>query len=98
MTYRIIAANITSAKIKVSSKVYQNGREVTLTPEDLKLTINGTELVHGTDYLIDEHTYTNNTTKGKASVILRGIGTNYGGQRKITFTITSKSLLWWWRD
>ena len=98
VTYRIIAANITSAKIKVSSKVYQNGREVTLTPEDLKLTINGTELVHGTDYLIDEHTYTNNTTKGKASVILRGIGTNYGGQRKITFTITSKSLLWWWRD
>ncbi|MDE6363448.1 MAG: Ig-like domain-containing protein, partial [Lachnospiraceae bacterium] len=97
-TYRIIAANINSAKLKISAKVYQNGREVTLTPEDIKLTLNGTELIHGTDYLIDENSYTNNTKKGKASVILRGIGANYGGQRKITFTITSKSLLWWWRN
>lgn len=97
-TYRIIAANINSAKLKISSKVYQNGREVTLAPEDIRLTLNGTELVHGTDYLIDAYSYTNNTKKGKASVILRGIGANYGGQRKITFTITSKSLLWWWRD
>lgn len=71
---------------------------MTLAPEDIRLTLNGTELVHGTDYLIDADSYTNNTKKGKASVILRGIGANYGGQRKITFTITSKSLLWWWRD
>ena len=92
-TYRIIKASIQSAKLKASSKVYQNGRQVTLAPEDIRLTLNGTELVHGTDYLIDEHSYANNTKKGKASVILRGIGTNYGGQRKITFHITSKPLL-----
>ncbi len=97
-TYRIIKASIQSAKLKASSKVYQNGRQVTLAPEDIRLTLNGTELVHGTDYLIDEHSYANNTKKGKASVILRGIGTNYGGQRKITFHITSKPLLWWWRE
>lgn len=97
-TYRIIAANITSAKLKVRTKIYQNGKAVTLTPEDLKLTLDGKELIYGIDYTIDEHSYADNTKKGKASVILRGIGTNYGGQRKITFTIASKSLLWWWRD
>ncbi len=96
-TYRIIAANITSAKLKVNAKVYQNGREVRLTPDDIKLTLNGTELVYGTDYIIDENSYANNTKKGKATVILRGIGSNYGGERKITFTIASKALIWWWR-
>ena len=97
-TYRIIAANISSAKLKVRTKIYQNGKAVTLTPEDLKLTLDGKELIYGIDYTIDEHSYADNTKKGKASVILRGIGTNYGGQRKITFTIASKSLLWWWRN
>ena len=33
--------------------------------------------------------------KGKATVILRGTGANYGGQRKITYTISSKKLVWW---
>ena len=97
-TYRIIAANISSAKLKVRTKIYQNGKEVTLTPEDLQLTHDGKELTYGIDYTIDEHSYANNIKKGKASVILRGMGTNYGGQRKIHFTIASKSLLWWWRD
>lgn len=94
-TYRIVTADIAKAKIKIAAKTYQNGREIRLDPSDLKLTVNNTELVYGRDYTIDEHTYTNNTKKGKATVILRGIGKNYGGQRKVTFTIRAKTLAWW---
>lgn len=94
-TYRIVTADIAKAKIKIAVKTYQNGREVRLDPNDIKLTINNTELAYGKDYTIDEHSYTNNTKKGKATVILRGVGKNYGGQRKITFTIRSKTLTWW---
>jgi len=94
-TYRIVTADIAKAKIKIAVKTYQNGREVRLDPNDIKLTINNTELAYGKDYTIDEHSYINNTKKGKATVILRGVGKNYGGQRKITFTIRSKTLTWW---
>ena len=94
-TYRIIAADIAKAKLKVSAKEYLNGKAVTLAPADIELTLNGTKLVHGTDYIIDESTYTNNTKKGKATVILRGTGKNFGGERKVTFTIGSKLLIWW---
>lgn len=94
-TYRIIAADIAKAKLKVSAKEYLNGKAVTLAPADIELTLNGTKLVHDTDYIIDESTYTNNTKKGKATVILRGTGKNFGGERKVTFTIGSKLLIWW---
>lgn len=94
-TYRIIATDIAKAKIKVNAKEYLNGKAVTLTPADIELTLGGTKLIHGTDYIIDENTYANNTKKGKATVILRGIGKNFGGERKITYTIGSKLLIWW---
>lgn len=94
-TYRIIAADIAKAKLKVSAKEYLNGNAVKLTSSDIELTLNGAKLVYGTDYIIDESTYTNNTKKGKATVVLRGTGKNFGGQRKITFTIGSKLLVWW---
>ncbi|MDE7321564.1 MAG: Ig-like domain-containing protein [Lachnospiraceae bacterium] len=94
-TYRIIATDISKAKLKVNAKEYLNGKSVKLDPTDIELTLNGSKLVHGTDYIIDESTYANNTKKGKATVILRGTGKNFGGQRKITFTIGSKLLIWW---
>lgn len=94
-TYRIVTADIAKAKVKIALKTYQNGREVQLNPNDIKLTANNEELIYGKDYIIDENSYANNTKKGKATVILRGIGKNYGGQRKVTFTIGSKTLAWW---
>lgn len=94
-TYRIVTADIAKAKVKTAVKTYQNGREIRLDASDIKLTVNNIALVYGKDYIIDENSYTNNTKKGKATVILRGIGKNYGGQRKITFTIQSKTLAWW---
>ncbi|MDE7132906.1 MAG: Ig-like domain-containing protein, partial [Lachnospiraceae bacterium] len=94
--YRIVEADIAKAKVTAKAQVYRNGRAITLTPEDLKIAVSGNpeELVCGVDYVIDEDTYTNHTNKGKATVIIRGIG-NYGGEKKITYTIGSKTLVWW---
>lgn len=95
-TYRIVAADIAKARVSAKAQVYQNGRAITLTSEDLEITMGGIpdELVYGVDYVIDEATYTNHTNKGKAAVTIRGIG-NYGGEKKITYTIGSKTLVWW---
>lgn len=94
VTYRIVAADIAKARVTARAQVYRNGQEITLLPEDLKITVNGEELQYGTDYVIDAGTYTNHTNKGKAAVIIRGTG-NYGGEKKITYTIGSKTLVWW---
>ncbi len=94
--YRIVSADFTKAKVKVAAKRYQDGRPVTLTAEDLTVTMNGVEepLVLGKDYVIKEETYVNHSIKGKAKVTLRGIG-NYGGEKTIAYTIGAKTLLWW---
>ena len=94
--YRIVKADIARAKVKVQAKEYNNGKAVTLTEEDLALTVNGSPapLQYGTDYSIDETTYDKNLNKGKASVTVRGLG-NYGGEKKITYTIGAKLLVWW---
>lgn len=94
-TYRIIAADVSKAKVTVKPQIYQNGRKVTLTKDDITIRLNNTNLIYGIDYTIDETTYKNNTLKGSATVILRGIGDNYGGEKKITFQITSKKVEWW---
>lgn len=94
--YRIVSADFTKAKVKTEAKSYQDGRPVTLTADDLTVTVNGAAepLVLGKDYVIEEETYVNHLGKGKAKVTLRGIG-NYGGEKTITYTIGAKKLLWW---
>lgn len=94
--YRIVSADFAKAKVKIAAKSYQDGRPVTLTADDLTVTVSGAEepLVLGRDYVIEEETYVNHTKKGKAKVTLRGIG-NYGGEKTITYTIGAKTLLWW---
>ena len=86
---------MSKAKVTVKPQIYQNGRKVTLTKDDITIRLNNTNLIYGIDYTIDETTYKNNTLKGSATVILRGIGDNYGGEKKITFQITSKKVEWW---
>lgn len=93
--YRIVAADIAKGKVKVAAVHYRDGRPVTLTAEDLTLTMSGVAdpLEYGKDYLIDEGSYVNHTKKGKAKVTLRGLG-NYGGEKTITYTVGAKEL-WW---
>ena len=93
--YHVVSANISKAKVTVSPKEYNNGKEVTLTEDDITVTMNGAKLHIGNDYEIDETTYTNNYKKGKASVIIKGTGGNYGGSKKITFSIKGKIMSWW---
>lgn len=94
--YRIVSADFTKVRVKAASKSYQDGRPVTLTADDLTVTVSGAAepLVLGRDYIIKEETYINHTKKGKAKVTLRGIG-NYGGEKTITYTIGAKTLFWW---
>lgn len=96
--YRITAADISKAKVTVQPQVYRNGQEVMLTKDDLTVTVSGVSepLVCGMDYTIDESTYTNNTNKGKATVVIHGQN-HYGGEKKVTFTIKAKTL-WWWKN
>lgn len=97
-TYRIVKADLAKAKISVKAQEYQNGRPVTVTEADITVTMPGSKepLVCGVDYVIDQSSYANNTKKGTASVMLRGLdGSNYGGEKKATFKILSKTLAWW---
>lgn len=96
--YRITAADISKAKVTVQPQVYRNGQEVMLTKDDLTVIVSGVSepLVCGVDYTIDESTYTNNTNKGKATVVIHGQD-HYGGEKKVTFTIKAKTL-WWWKN
>lgn len=92
---RIVAADLAKVKVKVAAKDYQDGRPVTLTAEDLTLTVSGAAqpLEYGKDYQIKEGSYVNHTKKGKAKVTLQGLG-NYGGEKTITYSIGAKKL-WW---
>ena len=92
--YHIAAADISKAKVSVAAKNYNNGYPVTLTKDDITVTLNGNNLVFGEDYVIETDTYVGNYTKGKASVMIRGTGTNYGGTKKVNFTIKGKLLSW----
>lgn len=97
-TYRIVKADLSKAKVSVKAQVYKNGRPVTLTDSEITVKMPGSAepLVCGRDYVIDETSYANHTKKGKASVVLRGMtDSNYGGEKKATYQINSKTLVWW---
>lgn len=89
--YRIVSADLAGARVKAAVKSYQDGRPVTLTAEDLTVTVRGASepLEMGKDYVIVEDSYTNHRVKGNARVTLRGIG-NYGGTKSITYRINAK--------
>ncbi len=95
--YRIVKANLSSAQYKVKTKVYDDGKDVTLEDGDIVyVKIGNTELVRGTDFVIDEHSYKNNKNKGTASVIIRAPADgNYGGSKTIKFKIDSKKFSFW---
>lgn len=96
--YRVTQASIASAVIKTEKKTY-TGKEIKLNPEEDIISAKigtKTDLVYGIDYRIVPEKYSNNVKKGTASVMIEGLN-NYGGTKKITFTIKSKGFKWWWR-
>nr|MCR5501935.1 hypothetical protein [Lachnospiraceae bacterium] len=92
-TYRIIASGHDISKLKgsVSPKAFTED-EITITKDDIAWK-SGKKAVNGVTFEIDEVTYKNNRNKGKATVVVRGTG-EWGGSKKITFTIKPVSLLW----
>nr|MCR5330082.1 hypothetical protein [Lachnospiraceae bacterium] len=97
--YRIVKQDIGKLKASVAARLY-TGRAVTIANGDIRWK-NGKTKLNDVTFEIDGDSYRNNTnvsTKKKtATVKVKGIG-NYGGSTTVTFRITRKSILWWWRD
>ena len=91
-TYRIVKADIKSAKVTIPTQIY-TGRAITPDKQQIKITLNGNTL-HDEDY--DIVLCTDNVKKGKASITINGKG-NYGGTKTVKFTIAARGFLWWWR-
>lgn len=91
-TYRIVAADIKSAKVTIPAQIY-TGSEIT--PDKTQITVKVSKMeLSANDY--DIVSYSNNVKKGTASVTIAGKG-NYGGTKTVNFTIRAKGFLWWWR-
>ena len=86
--------NIAKASFKIRNKEY-TGKAVTLTAEDFITARLGKEdLVYGQDYEICS--FSNHVDKGKAAVVVKGIG-EYGGFKRVTFNIGQRSFIEWWK-
>jgi len=94
--YKPVKASIAGAKVKINNQIYNMGKPVILTRDDIVyVKLNGVDLVYGQDYVIDENSYTNHTKAGKAGVVLEGIGDNFGGRKAAQYTITGKVISLW---
>ncbi|MDE7479215.1 MAG: hypothetical protein K2M91_14985, partial [Lachnospiraceae bacterium] len=89
-TYRIVKADIKSAKVTIPKQTY-TGNEITLEKSQITVKLSGVTL-KPEDYEIIR--YDNNVKKGKASVTIKGNG-NYGGIKTVKFTIGTKGFAWW---
>lgn len=89
--YRIVGKNLSKAKFTVATQIY-TGKDITLSEKDfVKAAIGKEQLRYGVDYEIVEGSYIQNIKKGKASLLIHGIG-EYGGTKKVTFNILSKNI------
>jgi len=95
VSYRIVAADIAKAKVKVLDKSY-SGSSVTLDAADLEVTI----AKEGTLNMVSDDnadgyrivSYQTNVKVGKATIVLKGCG-KYGGTKKVTFKINPKEYV-----
>lgn len=94
--YKVVPASIAKASVTVANKTY-TGKEITLSESDFtKVKVGGKNLTFGVDYEIVPGSYRNNINKGNATVTIRGIGVNYGGEKTVKFKIVPFALKWWW--
>lgn len=85
LTYKILPAELSTAKISIPEKQAYTGKAVTVTPE---VTFGGTVLQEKQDYTVS---YKNNSKAGTATLTLTGKG-NFKGKVTKTFEITPCSL------
>ncbi|MDE6738511.1 MAG: hypothetical protein K2K07_05415, partial [Lachnospiraceae bacterium] len=86
--FRIIEKMIGDAKVQLVNPQYFSQYGVAPGQDDLNITHKGTP-VTADEYEIVS--YSNNTKKGKASLVIRGKG-QYGGTKKVTFAIKAKGM------
>ena len=94
-TYRIMKKDLSKSTVTLSNNikagVTYSGKAKSIKASNITVKFGKTKLVAGTDYYIDVDSYTANTNKGTASVLIKGTG-EYGGTKKITFKINPKSM------
>lgn len=86
--FRITAANISGASVKVADQIY-TGKEVKVDKAEITVKMNG-NLLNKEDFEIVS--YQNNVNKGTAKITIQGLG-NYGGTKTVSFRIVQKSFL-----
>ncbi len=94
--YRVVKSSIAKATVTVPSQPY-SGKSITIEDKTkIKVKV-GKNKLDPEDFEIVDGSFKNNTKVGTASFTIKGVG-NYGGTKKVTFTIKKKSFIWWWRQ
>ncbi|MDE7479372.1 MAG: hypothetical protein K2M91_15800, partial [Lachnospiraceae bacterium] len=86
--FRIIGKLISEAKVKIKNVQYFSQKGTRPTKEDLTVTYKGASV---SDDEYDIMSYSANDKKGKATLVIQGKG-QYGGTKKITFTIKARGM------
>ncbi|MBQ1530922.1 MAG: hypothetical protein IIZ57_02155, partial [Solobacterium sp.] len=83
--------NLAKASITIKPQQYLSGKPVEITSPDQfsKSAMGKTPLTLGTDFEV--YSYSNNTAKGTATVVFKGIG-NYSGYKSVTYKIGQRTL------
>ena len=97
--YKVMQYDLAKVRFKIANQIY-TGEEITFAAGDFgnssSITVQGSGKlpipVYGEDYIITG--YRNNVKTGNATLILKGIGDNWGGTKEVTFRIVPKELKW----
>lgn len=90
-TFEICATSIASAVVTgIPESAVYTGESITF--DNIKVQLGGKTMVYGSDYSVSYERNVNATTdESKAYVIIKGMD-NYGGQIRVAFDITPKSI------
>ena len=97
--YKVMQYDLAKVRFKIANQIY-TGEEITFAAGDFgnssSISVQGSGKlplpVYGEDYIITG--YRNNVKTGSATLILKGIGDNWGGTKEVTFRIVPKELKW----
>ena len=96
-TYTVVNGNenLSKAVITINAQKYLSGKPVEITSQDQisKAVMGKTPLTLGEDFEV--YRYSNNTDKGTATVIFKGIG-SCSGYKTVTFKIGQRSIKEYW--
>ena len=95
--YKVVegTVNLAKASISIKPQQYLSGKpvEITSTDQFSKAAMGKTPLTLGEDFEV--YSYSNNTAKGTATVVFKGIG-EYSGYKSVTYKIGQRSIMDYW--